>query len=168
MVDSKPVKGYEGVYTIFSDGRVQIDKTGKFLTPFDRGGETRLYIRLHDKTRGDSVRSLAKLVAEHFIDGYESDRMVYLKDGDPDNCDVDNIRVSKPREGRRIPPPRALRSRVRIIETGAIFESVFELAEALETHPSSIYRVIRGERPQHRGYTFEFVPRIRYNNRVFN
>ena len=44
-----------------------------------------------------------------------------------------------------------------INETGHRFQTVEECASFLGTHPSAIYRVLRGERLSHRGMTFRFT-----------
>lgn len=47
--------------------------------------------------------------------------------------------------------------KVRIIETGEIFDSITDCAKAIEGDPSAIHRVLRKERLSHRGLHFEFV-----------
>lgn len=47
--------------------------------------------------------------------------------------------------------------RVMINESEMIFRTVGDCADYIGGHPSSIYRVLRGERPSHLGYTFKYV-----------
>lgn len=46
--------------------------------------------------------------------------------------------------------------RIVIIETGEVFRTVADLARYLNTRPSSIYKVLRGERDTHLGFTFKY------------
>ena len=54
-----------------------------------------------------------------------------------------------------ITPPRV--RRVMVNESGMVFRTIGDCAEYIGGHPSSIYRVLRGERPSHLGYTFKYV-----------
>ena len=53
-------------------------------------------------------------------------------------------------------PNRARARKVRIVETGDIFLTVENCAKYIGGDPSSIYRVLRGERISHKGLTFEY------------
>lgn len=46
--------------------------------------------------------------------------------------------------------------RIQIVETGEVFRTVRDCARYLKTQPSSIYKVLRGERDSHLGYTFTY------------
>ena len=53
-------------------------------------------------------------------------------------------------------PPTENRE-VRIVETGETFKNYREAAEAIGGNRSCIYLCLRGYRPHHLGYTFEYV-----------
>lgn len=100
-----------------------------------------------------------RLVAAAFIDGYIPELQVRHRDDDGSNNNVYNLRF---RQGQRMGqliknPPQATMRRIMIVENGKVFRTVAECADYIGGHPSSIYRVIRGERPHHLGYTFRFI-----------
>lgn len=53
-------------------------------------------------------------------------------------------------------PQRARARKVRIVETNEVFLTVENCARYIGGDASSIYRVLRGERISHKGYTFEY------------
>lgn len=100
-----------------------------------------------------------RLVAAAFIDGYIPELQVRHRDEDPTNNYVYNLRF---KEGQRMgqlikDPPKATTRKVMVVETREIFSTVVECASYIGGHASSIYRVIRGDRPHHLGYTFKFI-----------
>ena len=47
--------------------------------------------------------------------------------------------------------------KVRIIETGEVFDSYREAANAIRGNRSCVYLALKGWRKGHKGYTFEYV-----------
>lgn len=80
----KDIKGFEGLYAIYNDGRVYSYKTGKFLKPYKHKGG---YLIVSLQTNGIKKRYYVhKLVAEYFIPNPDNLPQVNHKDGDKDNC----------------------------------------------------------------------------------
>lgn len=99
-----------------------------------------------------------RLVAAAFATGYLPWVQVKHHDSDKSNNYVNNLRMVGKGMGQLIKePPRPIMRRVRIVETQQIFRRVEDIARFLGGDASSIYRVLRGERRHHKGYTFEFV-----------
>ena len=48
--------------------------------------------------------------------------------------------------------------KVRVIETGEVFDSAIACADSINGDYSHIYKVIKGERKSHKGLTFEYIP----------
>ena len=99
------------------------------------------------------------LVAQAFITGYIPGLRVMHHDDNHSNNYADNLRF---RDGQRMGtlvrnPKQPKERRILVKETGMIFRTVQECADYIGGWPSSIYRVLRGERPSHLGYTFHYV-----------
>lgn len=107
---------------------------------------------------GKYERLVHRLVADAFIAGYHPGVKVKHADDDRGNNNVYNLRFSAGvRLGRLVRNvPRPTYRRLRIIETGVLYHSVEAAAKAIGGNSSGIYRVLRGERSNHKGYTFEF------------
>lgn len=98
------------------------------------------------------------LVASAFTTGYSAGMQVRHRDGNNGNNQVENLRFPGRGLGQLVKnPPPARPRRVRIVELDTTFRNVEECAAYLGGDSSSIYRVLRGERRSHRGYTFEYV-----------
>lgn len=100
-----------------------------------------------------------RLVAKAFIDGYSPDLRVFHHDHDKTNSHVWNLRF---KEGQRMgqlikAPEPPVHRRVHLVELNLIFRTVADCADYIGGYASSIYRVIRGERPSHLGYTFKWI-----------
>lgn len=65
--------------------------------------------------------------------------------------------------GGRPGQPRGLKARgfrkVKVLETGVIYNSAAECAEAIGGDVTGISKVISGKRPHHLGYTFAWAGR---------
>lgn len=99
------------------------------------------------------------LVAAAFTTGFAPGVRVKHHDADKGNNDVYNLRFAKGKGlGQLIKtPPKAKYRRVKIVENGLIFRTIEDCARYLGGDSSSIYRVLRGERDTHKGYTFEWM-----------
>lgn len=142
-------------YAVSNYGRVKNVKFDRFLKPRRHSsGHQRVLLTNSEGRRELYVHSL---VAQYFLAGWEPDFYVFHHDGDPTNCKVNNLRFRKgTRLGQMLKgEPDIEGGKIEILETGEVFRNVTSLARYLETSPSSIYRVLRGERPKHLGYTFK-------------
>lgn len=92
------------------------------------------------------------------MSGWRPHIHIEFRDGDKTNNYHLNLKFGNNRGlGQyRNKQPDVLYRRVRIVETGDIFRTVRDCARYLKTQPSSIYKVLRGERDSHLGYTFEY------------
>lgn len=98
------------------------------------------------------------LVAAAFIDGYIPGKQVRHRKENEDN-NVYNLKFAEgTRLGRLINhPPEPVFRNILVVETGMVFKTIHDCAAHLGAQTSSIYRVLRGERPHHLGYTFEYI-----------
>lgn len=99
-----------------------------------------------------------QLVAEAFITGYYPGVTIRHADDNNSNNHVNNLRF---RGGARLgvlrrdaPPPRY--PYVIVVETGQVFVNAAECARAFGCPTSSIQRVLRGVRPNYKGYTIQY------------
>lgn len=142
-------------YAVSTHGRVMNVHTNVVLRPRNNSyGYTRVGLRKDGKTHDVYVHHL---VAKAFIAGYRPGVQIRHAD-DNSNNHVNNLRFRRGvRLGTRTKnPPRARTRRVRIVETGMVFLSVESCARYIMGDVSSIYRVLRGERHSHKGFTFEY------------
>ena len=143
-------------YAVSNYGQVRNIRLDHILKPrYNSYGYARVMLR-RDGLSYDCL--VHRLVAEAFITGYHEAAQVRHYDEDNGNNFVNNLRFRRGvRMGqyRKEHPPVETR-RVRVAETNQIFRTAGDAAEALGTDPSSIYKVLRGERRSHLGYTFEY------------
>lgn len=148
------VVGFPG-YAVSTNGEVMNVRTNVTLQPRNNSyGYTRVGLRREGKTHDIYVHHL---VAKAFITGYRDGVTITHVNDNSDNH-VRNLRF---RRGVRLGtlaryPVKAQARRVRIIETGRIFLTVENCAKYIDGDASSIYRVLRGERISHKGFTFEY------------
>jgi hypothetical protein len=98
----KPIEEFDGTYMVsnmghvkqsdkrimYEDGRVETTE-GQLLKPFVHDKTTPV---VHFNFKGKrTTRSLARLVASHFIDNPKELRYVIFIDGDKENCRYDNL-----------------------------------------------------------------------------
>lgn len=156
MVDEAwtEVEDFPG-YAVSTHGRVMNLRTNAILRPRNNSyGYTRVGLRRDGRTHDVYVHHL---VARAFISGYYPGVQVRHHSDNSDNS-VTNLRF---RRGARMGhlnkrTQRAVSRRIRIVETGEVFLTVENCAKYIQGDPSSIYRVLRGERISHKGLTFEY------------
>ncbi len=144
-------------YAVSNHGRVRNTKFGNILKSRPGSYGHHRVALYKDGVPHDLYVHL--LVAKAFIDGYNPALRVRHRDLDKSNSHVYNLRF---KEGQRMGhliknPPQATHRKVKVPELNMIFRTVQDCADYIGGFPSSIYRVIRGERPTHLGYTFEWV-----------
>lgn len=101
-----------------------------------------------------------QLVAAAFMSGYVPGAFVSHKDLDRGNNEVSNLRFKRNKGvGQFIRNhPKTRVRRIRVNETGEVFRTAGDIAKALgSSNTSSIYAVLNGHRPKHRGLSFTYV-----------
>ena len=142
-------------YAVSNTGRVMNLHTNYILRPRDNSyGYSRVGLRKDGQTHDIYVHHL---VAKAFITGYHDGVQIRHQHDNSDNH-VANLRFRRGvRMGTLVKRPRKAQSRrVKILETGQVFLTVESCARYIEGDPSSIYRVLRGERISHKGLTFAY------------
>ena len=102
-----------------------------------------------------------RLVAETYIPNPHGLPEVNHVDGDKHNNRSDNLEWSTASDNAKHAFANGLKVakgyRVRVVETGEIFESVTACARAIGGNQSNIWKCLNFERRTHRGFTFEYV-----------
>lgn len=104
-------------------------------------------------------------VASAFLPDYKPRLPIIHLDGDRTNNRVSNLSMGLP-PTRRFDILESSYKRgkeVIIVDTEEVYPSVPALADALGAPPSSIYKVLNGERGRYRGLKFEYLDK--YNKR---
>ena len=148
-------------YSISNKGKVRNNSTGRILKlGINSDGYPMVVLSLGE--RKTITRKIHVLVATMFVDGYSPGFEVNHIDGDKSNNRVRNLEwVSRSGNQRHAfvnnlhPTKRG--GRIRIRETGQIFETQRDIADAIDGDQSAVQKVLNGERRQHKGYTFEYV-----------
>lgn len=155
-------------YEVTSDGYVKRTKTGNVLSPsMNNSG----YYTVNVGPKHDRVgKAIHRLVARSFVDGYEPGLDVNHINGVKTDNRAENLEwCSRSRNIRHSfetglsKPHRSDNSgakpvRVRIVETGEIFDSIADCARAIDGCISSISLCIRGHQRTHHKMHFEVVP----------
>lgn len=151
-------------YAVSNYGFVVNLTTNKFVKgiPNSKGY---LKVRLYRNRELGGAKELYihQLVGKAFFGDYRHGIQIKHVNGDKDDNSVPNLQM---RLGVRIngmpydPNPPSGRAswgkRVRIVETGEVFRSVRDCARYINGDYTSIYKVLRGQRASHLGYSFEF------------
>lgn len=92
MKNFKEIKGFEGRYSISSDGEVYSHFLNRSMKlKITKTGYLRVHLRKQDKEKHASVH---RLVAEHFIENPENKPTVNHKDGNKQNNSISNLEWS--------------------------------------------------------------------------
>lgn len=152
----KPLRNFPS-YNGSSEGRIMNVRTQHILKPtvVDKGYAV-VGLRKNNKTYCVRVR---RVIAETFL-GEHPGMDVRNKDGDPSNNSVENLEwVSRSENvkqtytnGRRKPWRQI---RVRVIETGRVYENMKECAIDIGCDPADVRKCLLGERISAKGYHFE-------------
>lgn len=162
----KPVIGYENLYSISNFGRVKSlnfngSKQEKIMSPYTVHNYKR--IRIFKNKKACSV-GVHRLVAGAFIPNPDNKPLVNHKDGNKSNNTVTNLEWATQSENAihafKVLKIKAhggrQKKKVRIIETGQIFESVKEASLAGHNR-SSIILCCQGKYHTASGYHWEYV-----------
>lgn len=147
-------------YEVSSEGRVRNSKTGRILkTQTATNGYENLTLRKDNK---QYTRNVHRLVADSFYDGDHEGRDVNHIDGDKKNNFVGNLEFCSRKENTihafKTGLAKSARSmKVRVIETGEVFESMRECARALGFSQTMLSDYFAGELKHCKGYHFEKV-----------
>lgn len=100
-----------------------------------------------------------QLVAQAFFGDYRHGMRIAHVNGDKSDNSTPNLRL---KAGYRelddtVARVRVYRGRhVRVVETGEVFRSARDAAQAIHGDYTSIYKVLKGQRETHMGYRFEY------------
>ena len=154
-----PIKEYPK-YSVSNEGNVKNNVTGKVLR---HGTNPKGYhiVSLY-KDSIPATKKVHRLVADAFYDGDHDGLEVNHIDGDKSNNSITNLEWCTCsynanhayKNGLRKPPRM---KRVKIVETGEIFDSMSDCARAIGGTISGIYDCNNGRQETHRGYHFELV-----------
>jgi len=151
------IEGYPD-YAVSNYGQVKSIRFDRLLKPRTNSYGLQRVVLYKNRVGKDFY--VHHLVAAAFMDAYTPGEQVRHRSGsDKSNNHVYNLRFkSGMRMGRLVknPIPAHIR-RVMIVETGMIFRNVSDCANYINGQTSSVYRVLRGDRPSHLGYTFQYV-----------
>lgn len=143
-------------YAVSNHGQVKSLRFNRMLTPRSNSYGLLRVTLYHEKQAKEFY--VHHLVAAAFIDGYIPGRQVRHRQDNQDN-NVYNLKFAEGvRLGRLVQnPPEPKSRKIQVVETGMVFDTIHDCAAYLKAQTSSIYRVLRGERPHHLGYKFRYV-----------
>ena len=166
-IEMRDVVGHESQYGITADGRVWSKREQRFKTLNDKGTGY-FFVGLYSKEKKKIVnRPVHQLVAEAFIpkpDWYTPGMNVDVghKDDDTTNNHVsnlywctraENLNTDHYREAQKV----KIRSKVRCVETGDIFDSIAAAGRWLGKHKYGINLWLLGKQQTCGGYHWERV-----------
>lgn len=148
-------------YEVSDKGNVRNKKTGRFLKPQLIKGYPRVVICNKGYTHPITIH---RLVADIFYEGDHTGLQVNHIDGVKTNNSVDNLEwitcsdnlKHAYKTGLKSPPCPKPR-KVRIVETGEIFESAASCARYIGGSKTHICECLDGTRYSHLGYHFEEI-----------
>lgn len=158
----KDIEGYEGLYAIYSDGRVWSYRRKNFMKPADNG-HGYLQVILTDKNKHRKHHRIHILVAKAFLPEPPPEACdVCHIDDNPGNNDFRNLKWGTRSENLNTDSCREkqknrIRSRVRCIETGEIFKNQTDAGRQKNVHRYSINNVLMGKQKTAGGYHWERV-----------
>lgn len=154
-------------YEVSNYGRIRSLKTDVVMKPYTTKGGYQL-IKLFKNSK-HHPRYVHRLVAASFFDcDYEEFEINHI-DGDKENNFIGNLEWCKHSENiehaietglftpYRLPPRPGPSKKVRILETGEVFQSITECAKHIGGYKSAISACLKGKVKSHLGYSFEEV-----------
>lgn len=163
----KEVIGYEGFYTITSDGHV-FNKSGKEKIPFlNRYGYKMVSLYKNTERKNKYVH---RLVAEAFIKNIENKPMINHKDGNKLNNRMENLEWCTNQENqihavetglnKNIGRNHLQARKVYQIKDGEIIKEwgcIKDAQKALNIFQSNIIKCCKGERKTTGGYSWKYI-----------
>ena len=160
------IKGFPN-YQVSTLGRVRNKQTGYLITPLlGSSGYLTVRIRRRSGDHDKPALNIHRIVAETFLDGHQPDLQVNHKDGNKLNNRLDNLEWCTRKENSQHAmrmglfnptPPDPPKRKVRIVETGEIFDSIRDCAMELDVAEQHIWACLNGRRNTRHGLHFEYV-----------
>ena len=156
----KDVVGYSN-YEVSSIGRIRNKRTGNILKPIvDKDG----YFRVH-LNNDRNIKIVHRLVAEAFVENPLKKPQVNHIDGNKSNNSYENLEWCTSFENNMHALDtglRNIRKPVRIIETGEIFDSIKECADAIGAKSQNVQAALNGSYNHHtvKDLHFEYVDSV--------
>lgn len=156
----RDVKGYEGIYSVTSCGKVWSHLHNRFLTPHENhGGYAIVYLSKNGRTIN---RRVHRLVAEAYLPACEGKSQINHKDENKANNCVNNLEWVTAKEncnhGTRLARLGDLTSKpVVCVELGRRFRNAYTAAEELGIQQSNINRCLKGNRERCGGYHWRYA-----------
>ena len=153
----KDIYGFPG-YQVSNQGRVRNKNSGHVLRP-GLGGVGYLTVALYENKKS-TTKNVHELVANAFIGTKKKGMTINHKDGDKTNNAASNLEIVTYRDNllhaydlklNQHPKP------VKIVETGEVFESLKECADAIGGDNANISSCLSGKLKSHKGLHFETV-----------
>lgn len=142
-------------YMVSNFGNVYSMRMGELLRPkTHRRGYLRVVLRSRYEIKEYYVHHL---VAMCFFADYREGMQIKHLDDNLSNNHILNLMPIKRRRRQRDRPEFERGLRVRIVETGDIFNSVYACARHVDGDPSTIYKCLRGDRINHMGFQYEYI-----------
>lgn len=147
-------------YEVSSNGRVRNIKTGRIMkTNISDKGYERVSLRKDNKPYTKPVH---RLVGDAFFDGDHDGLDINHIDGNKTNNFVGNLEWCTRKENIQHAYATGLkeeprRTKVRVVETGRIYNSVLECSKDTGCDRSTIHKCLNGKARIHKGYHFESV-----------
>lgn len=166
----KTIKDFPN-YEVSNTGKVRNKETKYIIRPLN-GSNGYLSVRIR-KQHGDyekPSRLIHRLVAEAFLGGKHPDLQVNHKDGNKHNNHVNNLEWCTRKENSQHAlslglfnpvPPESPKRKVKIVETGEVFDSIRECANELNVAEQHIWACLNGRRKTRNGLHFEYVDEIK-------
>lgn len=139
------IKGYEGLYSITSCGRVYSHYTKKFLKPMQCNGYLRICL-VKDGIKKSFL--IHRLVAEAYLDNPNNLPQVNHKDENPMHNWINNLEWCDSKYNlnygsRREKAAQSKSKQVICLKTGIVYDNAKQAAEILGKHPETIRRACR-------------------------
>lgn len=152
----RPVEEFPG-YLVSNTGVIVRKNSRRPIRPSVVGSRGALQVCFSDRGR-KQTRLVHRVVAEAFLTGFRHHRQIYHLDGDPTNNHVLNLRFHHNEGvGQYISGEQGSRMRFVYLEnTGELFRTVREAAEAIGGSTSGVYNVLRGVRKSYLGWVFSW------------
>ena len=155
----KPIDEYPH-YAVSDEGRIKNSITGRVLKQGrHRQGYSLVWLSDSGERHGCSVH---RLVAKAFVPNPDDKPQINHIDGDKSNNHYTNLEWNTGSENTSHAYRTGLfdgvpKTPVRIVETGEIFNSIRECANAINGDPSRVCGCMRGRGHTHRGLHFESI-----------
>lgn len=154
-----PIKDFP-CYNISNNGRVRNIKTGRILkTNINSHGYLIVCLRKNNK---QYTKSIHRLIADAFYDGNHVGLDVNHIDGNKLNNHLSNLEFCTRQENIQHAFDNGLKKpsrtiKIRVVETGEIYDSIRECGRALNCNQSDICKCLSGKYETCKGYHFEKI-----------